>query len=191
MKDYPSNISREEFELIREELENARKKTKPRQVDLYEVFCAILYILKSGCQWDMLPADFPKKSTVYYYFQTWTKEDENGNTRLGEVLKKLTGLWRIDDGRRESTRFCIINAQSVQNADTAGPESRARRKILCKRNSTKSRMALEKQCRWRAESLGYPWPSVARRYARRRRECRRTSEGTLKQGVSRRHGRRT
>ncbi len=71
------------------------------------------------------------------------------------------------------------------------PIRRARRKILCKRNSTKSRMALEKQCRWRAESLGYPWPSVARRYARRRRECRRTSEGTLKQGVSRRHGRRT
>ena len=70
-------------------------------------------------------------------------------------------------------------------------ERKARRKILCKRNSTKSRMALEKQCRWRPESLGYPWPSVARRYARRRRECRRTSEGTLKQGVSRRHGRRT
>lgn len=119
MKDYPSNISREEFELIREELENARKKTKPRQVDLYEVFCAILYILKSGCQWDMLPADFPKKSTVYYYFQTWTKEDENGNTRLGEVLKKLTGLWRIDDGKHESTSFCIIDTQSAQNANTA------------------------------------------------------------------------
>lgn len=85
MKDYPSNISREEFELIREELENARKKTKPRQVDLYEVFCAILYILKSGCQWDMLPADFPKKSTVYYYFQTWTKEDESGNIRADSI----------------------------------------------------------------------------------------------------------
>ena len=62
MKNYPSNISREEFELIRGELEGAKKKTKPRKVDLYEVFCAILYVLKSGCQWDMLPSDFPKKS---------------------------------------------------------------------------------------------------------------------------------
>lgn len=64
MKNYPSNISREEFEKIREDLEGARKKTKPRKVDLYEAFCAVLYVLKSGCQRDMLPSDFPKKSTV-------------------------------------------------------------------------------------------------------------------------------
>ena len=69
MKNYPSNISREEFELIREELEGAKKKTEPRKVDLYAVFCAILYVLKRGCQWDMLPSDFPKKSMVFYCFQ--------------------------------------------------------------------------------------------------------------------------
>ena len=119
MKNYPSNISKEEFELIREELEGAKKKTKPRKVDLYEVFCAILYVLKSGCQWDMLPSDFPKKSTVFYYFQSWTKAQEEGNTLLDDVLKKLVGLWRINNGRRELTSFCIIDAQSVQNADTA------------------------------------------------------------------------
>ncbi len=89
MKNYPSNISREEFELIREELEGAKKKTKPRKADLYEVFCAILYVLKSGCQWDMLPSDFPKKSTVFYYFQSWTKGQEEGNTLLDNVLKKF------------------------------------------------------------------------------------------------------
>ena len=48
MLDYPSNITREQFELIREDLESARNKTKPRKLDLYEVFCGILYILK--CQ---------------------------------------------------------------------------------------------------------------------------------------------
>jgi transposase len=42
------------FEPIRELLENARKKTRPRTVDLPEVFCVILYLLKSGCQWRML-----------------------------------------------------------------------------------------------------------------------------------------
>jgi len=89
MRDYPSNISREEFEFIREALESAKKKTKPRKVELYEVFCAVLYVLKSGCQWDMLPSDFPKKSTVFYYFQTWTRERENGDTLLDEVLKKI------------------------------------------------------------------------------------------------------
>jgi transposase len=88
MREYPSNISRAEFGLVQEALENAKKKTRPRSVDLYEVFCAVLYVLKSGCQWDMLPTDFPKKSTVYYYFQTWTRQREDGSTLLEEVLKK-------------------------------------------------------------------------------------------------------
>jgi len=48
-KIYPSDISREQFEQIKELLETARKKTRPRRVDLYDVFCAILYLLKSGC----------------------------------------------------------------------------------------------------------------------------------------------
>ena len=51
MKNYSSNITRQQFELIRPALENFRKRTKPRKYDLYEVFCAVLYVLKTGCQW--------------------------------------------------------------------------------------------------------------------------------------------
>jgi transposase len=54
-KTYPSDISREQFEQILLLLESVRKRTKPRTIDLYEVFCAVLYLLKSGCQWRMLP----------------------------------------------------------------------------------------------------------------------------------------
>ena len=56
---YPSDISREQFTRILPDLESARRRTKPRTVDLYDVFCGVLYLLKSGCQWRMLPADFP------------------------------------------------------------------------------------------------------------------------------------
>ena len=56
---YPSDISREQFARILPVLESARRRTKPRTVDLYDVFCGVLYLLKSGCQWRMLPADFP------------------------------------------------------------------------------------------------------------------------------------
>ena len=56
---YPSDISREQFARILPTLESARRRTKPRIVDLYDVFCGVLYLLKSGCQWRMLPADFP------------------------------------------------------------------------------------------------------------------------------------
>jgi len=49
-------------------LQSVRRRTKPTTVDLYEVFCAVLYLLRSGCQWWMLPSDFPKWRTVHSYF---------------------------------------------------------------------------------------------------------------------------
>ena len=90
---YISDISREAFEKIEPLLVLARKRTRPRTNDLYEVFCAILYVLKSGCQWDMIPRDFPKKSTVYYYFKLWkTRPNEEGLSLLEQALKKCG--WR-------------------------------------------------------------------------------------------------
>ena len=66
---YPSDISREQFARILPVLESARRRTKPRTVDLYDVFCGVLYLLKSGCQWRMLPADFSNWRTCYKYFR--------------------------------------------------------------------------------------------------------------------------
>ena len=63
-KPYPSDVGREQFELIRPFLEGVCKRTKPREVDLHEVFNAVLYLLKSGCRWRMLPEGFPKWTTV-------------------------------------------------------------------------------------------------------------------------------
>jgi transposase len=88
-KKYPSDISREQFEKIRPVLENAKKKTKPREIDLYDSFCALLYILKSGCQWRMLPSDFPKWQNVYAYFKIWNKKKDDKESILEEVLKKI------------------------------------------------------------------------------------------------------
>ncbi len=109
---YPSDISREQFESVRPLLESARKKTAPRRVDLYEVFCAILYLLRSGCQWRMLPETFPKWRTVHSYFQIWSKPDDKGVSLLEQALKKSgwrgpreTGAQRLqhvlDRGRAE------------------------------------------------------------------------------------------
>ena len=75
-RSYPSDISRQQFEVIKPILESARKRTKPRTVDLYEVFCGLLYVMKSGCSWRMLPHDFPKWRTVYSYFQVWSIKEE-------------------------------------------------------------------------------------------------------------------
>ncbi len=87
-KIYDSDISRGQFEAIRQELEGARKRTKPRKVDLYDVFCEVLYLLKTGCQWRMLPSDFPKWRTVHSYYQIWSNPDKEGESILERVLKK-------------------------------------------------------------------------------------------------------
>ena len=64
-----------------------------RTVDLFDVFCGVLYVLKSGGQWRMLPKDFPDWRTRYKYFRHWSeKPDPEGNSILEEVLKKVG--WR-------------------------------------------------------------------------------------------------
>ena len=74
-------------------LESARRRTKPRTVDLYDVFCGVLYLLKSGCQWRMLPADFSNWRTCYQYFRQWSERPGLGqDSILEQVLKKIG--WR-------------------------------------------------------------------------------------------------
>ena len=119
-KKYGSDISREQFEPIRQSLEGLKKRTKPRKVDLYEVFCALLYVLKSGCQWRMLPVDFPKWRTVYSYHEQWCKQSsDTGVSLLESILQKSVGDIRVSLGRKEQTSLCIVDAQSVKNVDTA------------------------------------------------------------------------
>ncbi|RMX07065.1 IS5 family transposase [Allofranklinella schreckenbergeri] len=118
---YPSDISPEQFEHVRPLLESARKSTRPRTVDLYEVFCAVLYLLRTGCQWRALPSDFPKWRTVHAYFQIWSQPNEQGTSLLQQALKKnQVGAAREKQARNACSAFLIVDAQSVKGSDTAG-----------------------------------------------------------------------
>jgi transposase len=98
-------------------LYSVRRRTKPTTVDRYEVFCAVLYVLRTGCQWRFLPSEFPKWQTVYAYFAKWNKSDQQGVSVLERALKKSG--WR-GLGRNACTTLLIVDAQSVKNTDTAG-----------------------------------------------------------------------
>ena len=92
-KIYPSDLIREQFETIRPLLERARKKTKPREIDVFHIFNAVLYLLKTGCQWRMLPREYPKWRTVHEYFTIWrTLQQGQKHCLLEQVLKKIG--WR-------------------------------------------------------------------------------------------------
>ena len=86
---YPSDITKEQFNKILPILEKAKKTTKPRTLDLYDVFNALLYVVTTGCQWRALPKDYPKWKSVHYYFKIWNEKNDDDSSTLEEVLKKI------------------------------------------------------------------------------------------------------
>lgn len=89
-------------------------------MDLYDVFNAVLYVLKTGYQWRMLPNEYPNWKLVHYYFTVWrSTRDSAGYSVLDRALKKMVGAARHRQGRKSATIFFIVDAQSVNNTDTA------------------------------------------------------------------------
>jgi len=116
---YPSDITREQFELIRYLLESARKVTHPRDYDIYDIYCAILYRLREGCRWRSLPHDFPKWNNVYNHYRIWSEKDEDGKSILDKILDELVMSERIINGRTPKPSMTIVDSKSVKNAYTA------------------------------------------------------------------------
>lgn len=105
MKKYPSSLSDSQWKTILEILKDNRK----RRHDLKEIFDAIFYLLKTGCQWRMLPLDFPKWELVYYYFSKWKRDGTF--ELLNEIIR---GKIRKDKDREEQPSVGIIDSQSVR-----------------------------------------------------------------------------
>ena len=70
-KRYPTDLSDAEWNYIEPHLPAPKGLGRPRTHDLREILNAIFYLLKSGCQWRMLPHEFPRWPTVYHYFRRW------------------------------------------------------------------------------------------------------------------------
>ena len=114
-RSYPSDISREQFSKIEPLLSSIRKVTRPRELDLYDVFCAILYLLKTACQWRMLPKDLPPWGTVHYYFRRWRLE----GAWFG-IHEKLRRDIRQQEKKAEHPTIGIMDSQSVKTTEKRG-----------------------------------------------------------------------
>ena len=68
---YPTNITDNQWKAIVDFFDE--KKKRKRKHSNREIFNAIIYMLRTGCQWRMLSSDFPKSQLVYYYFSKWKK----------------------------------------------------------------------------------------------------------------------
>ena len=116
---YPSDITREQFEVIGHILESAQKITRPQHYDLYDIFCAILYILREGCRWRSLPHDYPKWNAVYYHYQIWSKKGNDGKSVWDKALEELVLSERVISGRHPEPTMTIVDSKSVKNTFTA------------------------------------------------------------------------
>jgi putative transposase len=87
----------------------------PKITDLREVINAFQYRLKTGCQWDMLPHDFPPEGTVRRYIRYFkdTRQFETINNSLHQDV-------RVQEGRNEEPTLAIIDSQSVKGTRSSG-----------------------------------------------------------------------
>jgi putative transposase len=106
MTNYPSNLSDGQWAKISNYFDVKRR----RKYDLREIINAIMYLVKTGCQWRMLPGDFPHWKIVYYYFSTWKNNDI-----LEDIHTSLVIEVRKSVGKNEEPSMGIIDAQSVKN----------------------------------------------------------------------------
>ena len=106
MTNYPTNVSNSQWQIISKFLDVERN----RKYDLREIVNGSLYLVKTGCQWRMLPGDFPKWQIVYYYFSVWKKNEiwEQMHEALVEKIRKKAG-------KNEEPTVGIIDAQSVKS----------------------------------------------------------------------------
>ena len=111
-KRYPSDLTDKQWAIVEPLIPPAKSGGRPREVDMREVVNAILYLNRSGCQWDMLPHDLPPKSDVYYYFARW-REDGTWRTVVDALRTKV----RTEIGHRDATPSAgSIDSQTVKTA---------------------------------------------------------------------------
>ena len=123
-KPYPNDLTDAQREELAPLLPPDTKRGHPRTTDLREVVNGILYVLRVGSPWRLMPHDLPPWGTVWWYFRSWP--NDGTWERVEEALRAQV---REAAGREATPSAAIIDSQSVKTTGKGGPEAmtRARR----------------------------------------------------------------
>ena len=112
---YASDLNDQEFEFVAPHVAQKDGSGKQRTVDIREVLNAIFYRVKTGCQWRMLPTDFPAWYHVWYSYRKW--RNDGTLERINTLLRREV---RIQADRDPEPSVGIIDSQSVDATEMGG-----------------------------------------------------------------------
>jgi len=114
-KRYASDLDDQEFECLAPYVAQPRGSGKKRTVNIREVLNAIFYRVKTGCQWRMLPKEFPDWNHVWYYYRKW--RNDGTWERISALIRRDV---RVQAGRDPEPSVAIIDSQSVETTEMGG-----------------------------------------------------------------------
>ena len=114
-KAYPTDLTNEQWAILKPHLTKPHERGAPRRVNLREVVNALVYLSRTGCQWRMLPHDLPPWKVVYYYFSHWRDDGT-----LERVNRELRIEIRLSVDKDAEPSAAILDSQSVKTTETSG-----------------------------------------------------------------------
>jgi transposase len=130
---YPSDLTDEEWALVKPEISRAKRGGNKRTVDIREVVNGLMYVLSTGCQWRAIPKDLPPRSTVNHYFCRWEYD-----RTLDRLHHALYVRCREQADRDASPTAAVIDSQSVKSAEKGGRGSIRRASMAARRSKARS-----------------------------------------------------